>query len=226
MISKRLVATLTLSLALAAASFPRAASSQLPSASTAALGTANNYTALARGFSAIALNPAGLAMAGNPGFSLTFLPLQAQAGLNAIALADVAAFDGMKIPPTTKEEWLQSVTTECSIEIEMSGLVEVEMSSFGVCSFGVERANGTGGGDADIEPARSRPTGGTEAGGAGTSSGQARGGVAGHNLTPLPQATQEMGASRRRSGDPWASRPTLESGQGVADAGPSVEAGA
>ena len=37
----------------------------------------------------------------------------------------------------------------------MSGLVEVEMSSFGVCSFGVERANGTGGGDADIEPARS-----------------------------------------------------------------------
>lgn len=115
MISKQVVATLTLSLALAAASFPKAASGQLPSASTAALGTANNYTALARGFSAIALNPAGLAMPGNPGFSLTFLPLQAQAGLNAIALGDVAAFDGLKIPATTKEEWLQSVIAEGSL---------------------------------------------------------------------------------------------------------------
>ena len=69
MMSKRAVAALILSLALGAASFPGGASGQLPSPSTAVLGTANNYTALARGFTAIALNPAGLGMPGNPGFS-------------------------------------------------------------------------------------------------------------------------------------------------------------
>ena len=61
----------------------------------------------------------------------------------------------------------------CSIEIEMSGLVEIEMSSFGVCSFEVERTNGTGGGDADIEPARSSTSGSAAAG-----AGRARGGAA------------------------------------------------
>ena len=112
MMSKRQVPTLILSLALGAASFPSTASGQLPSASTAVLGTANNYTALARGFTAIAVNPAGLGMPGNPGFSLTFLPVQVQAGLNAISIGDIAAFDTLKIPVTTKEEWLQSVETE------------------------------------------------------------------------------------------------------------------
>ena len=72
MVSKQTAAAMILSLAIGAASFPRAASGQLPSASTAALATANNYSALARGFTAIALNPAGLAMPGNPGFSLSF----------------------------------------------------------------------------------------------------------------------------------------------------------
>ena len=117
MMSKRAVATLILSLALGAASFPGTASGQLPSASTAPLGTANNYSTLARGFTAIALNPAGLGMPGNPRFSLTFLPVQVQAGLNAISVADIAAFDELKIPVATKEEWLQSVITEGSLAL-------------------------------------------------------------------------------------------------------------
>ncbi len=70
MMSKQAVAAMILSLTVGAASFPRAVSGQLPSASTATLATANNYTALARGFTAIATNPAGLGMPGNPGFSL------------------------------------------------------------------------------------------------------------------------------------------------------------
>lgn len=115
MMSKRAVAALILFLASGAASFPGAAFGQLPSASTAVLGTANNYTALARGFTAIALNPAGLGMPGNPGFSLTFLPVQVKAGLNAISLADIAALEGMTIPVATKEEWLQSVINEGSL---------------------------------------------------------------------------------------------------------------
>ena len=127
MMSKRAVAALILSLALGAAVFPGGASGQLPSPSTAALGTANNYTALARGFTAIALNPAGLGMPGNPGFSLTFLPVQAQAGLNAISLADIAAFNGMKIPVATKEEWLRSVTDEGALTAQ-AGLAVTEMA--------------------------------------------------------------------------------------------------
>ncbi len=130
MMSKRQVATLILSLALGAASFPGTASGQLPSASTAVLGTANNYTALARGFTAIAVNPAGLGMPGNPGFSLTFLPVQVQAGLNAIRIADIAALDGMKIPVETKEEWLQSVITEGSLAVRSAfAVTELALSA-------------------------------------------------------------------------------------------------
>ena len=112
MMSKQTVAAMILFLALGAASFPRAAAGQLPSASTATLATANNYTALARGFTAIALNPAGLGMPGNPGFSLALLPVQARAGLNAISLSEIDSFGGQTLPAATKDEWLQSVITE------------------------------------------------------------------------------------------------------------------
>ena len=127
MMSKRAVATLILSLALGASSFPGTASGQLPSANTAVLGTANNYSALARGFTAISLNPAGLGMPGNPGFSLTFLPVQVQAGLNAIKVSDIAAFDEMKIPVETKEEWLQSVIDEGSLALR-AGVAVTELA--------------------------------------------------------------------------------------------------
>ena len=112
MMSKQAVATMILSLTLGAVSFPRAAAGQLPSASTATLATANNYTALARGFTAIASNPAGLAMPGNPGFSLALLPVQARVGLNAIRLDEIDALSGQTIPVSTKDTWLQSVTAE------------------------------------------------------------------------------------------------------------------
>lgn len=102
MMSKQAVATMILSLTLGAVSFPRAAAGQLPSASTATLATANNYTALARGFTAIASNPAGLAMPGNPGFSLALLPVQARVGLNAIRLDEIDALSGQTIPVSTK----------------------------------------------------------------------------------------------------------------------------
>ena len=107
--SNRTVAAMILSLTLGAASFPRAAAGQLPSASTATLATANNYTALARGFTAIALNPAGLGMPGNPGFSLALLPVQARVGLTAISLSEIDSFGGHALPRATKDAWLQSV---------------------------------------------------------------------------------------------------------------------
>jgi hypothetical protein len=39
----------------------------------------------------------------------------------------------------------------CSFEIEMSALVEIEMSSFGVCSIQVGWTTLSGGGDANVE---------------------------------------------------------------------------
>ena len=112
--SKKTVTAMILSLAIGAASFPGAASGQLPSASTAALATANNYTALARGFTAIALNPAGLAMPGNPGFSLSFpfFPIEAQAGLNALSLSDIAEYEALALPDSVRDAWLTSVIAE------------------------------------------------------------------------------------------------------------------
>ena len=112
MMSKQSVAGMTLSLMLGVVSSPNVVSGQLPSASTATLATANNYTALARGFTAIATNPAGLGMSDNPGFSLTFLPIQARAGLNAIKVSEINEVAGALIPTTTKERWLETVTTE------------------------------------------------------------------------------------------------------------------
>ena len=115
MMSWQAAAVMTLALALAAVSFPGAATGQLPSASTAPLATANNYTALARGFTAIALNPAGLGMPDNPGFSLVLPSAQLNVGLNAISISEINEFEGVLVPTTTKEAWLQSVQTEGSL---------------------------------------------------------------------------------------------------------------
>jgi len=116
MMSKQTTA-MTLVLALGAITFSDAASAQLTAASPAALATANNYTALARGFTAIALNPAGLAMPGNPGFSLTLLPVQARAGLSAMSLSDIATYDELLIPSAVREEWLQAAIADGGFDL-------------------------------------------------------------------------------------------------------------
>ncbi len=117
MISKQTAAAMIVALAAGALAFPHAASGQLTAASPSVLGTANNYTALARGFTAIALTPAGLGMPGNPGFSLTFLPLQARAGLSAMKLGEISELDNQKIPDSVKRQWLQSVIENDGFEL-------------------------------------------------------------------------------------------------------------
>ena len=117
MMSKQTTVAITLALASGVIAFPCAASGQIASASPSALATANNYTALARGYTAIALNPAGLAMPGNPGFSLTLLPLQAKAGLSAMTLGEIASYDDQRIPTAVRERWLQSVVEDDGLEL-------------------------------------------------------------------------------------------------------------
>ncbi len=146
MMSKRTTAAMTLALALGGLLGPQAASSQIMSASPAVLATANNYTALARGFAAIALNPAGLAMPGNPGFSLTLLPVQAQAGLSGMKLSEIATYDGQSIPAAVRQEWLTSVTEDGGFElrsgVSATGLaLSIGPVGLQISTVGAARAN-------------------------------------------------------------------------------------
>ena len=83
-------------------------SAQLTNASASTLALAGNHTASVRGFGAISVNPAGLGMPGS-GFSLAILPVQGRAGLAPVTLSDLAEFQGLLIPESTKRAWLDEI---------------------------------------------------------------------------------------------------------------------
>lgn len=99
-------------LALAPLAAARSAAAQLPSASGAALGVADNFTARARGYHAVAWNPAGLGLAGNPGFSLALLPVRGIAGLGPVTVSDLADYQGQFLSDDVKADWLQRITDD------------------------------------------------------------------------------------------------------------------
>ncbi len=98
--------TLALAVMLAAAG-PAAA--QLPSASSAGLGFADSYTAAARGYDAVALNPANLALSGNPDGSRAFCPVRALTGLGPVTLSDLAEYSGKMVPADVRTAWLDRI---------------------------------------------------------------------------------------------------------------------
>ena len=85
-------------------------SAQLPGASPAVLGTGDNYTALARGFTAISVNPAGLGMSDNPGFSLAIVPIQLRIGVDPLTLNNLKSAGDFVVSGTTKAYWLDQIT--------------------------------------------------------------------------------------------------------------------
>ena len=88
------------------------ADAQVASASAAAFGMGDNFTALARGYNAVAWNPAGLGMPGNPGFSLTVLSGRGIAGLDPVTLSDLKEYEGEVVPTAIKRQWLNSIIEE------------------------------------------------------------------------------------------------------------------
>lgn len=88
---------------------PADAAAQLPQASARALGMGYNMTASARGFAAVANNPAGLAHWESPGFSLAIPAVAVGSGVGPITLADIADYEGQLIPDAQKAAWLQTV---------------------------------------------------------------------------------------------------------------------
>ncbi|HUG40628.1 MAG TPA: DUF5723 family protein [Longimicrobiales bacterium] len=100
------------SAALALLAAPAAAPAQIGNPLPQSVAMGGNYIALARGFGAVAWNPAGLGMPDNPRFSLSLLPLTATAGLDPVTAADFAAYDGQIIPESVKREWLALIQGE------------------------------------------------------------------------------------------------------------------
>ena len=115
----------------------RAAGAQLPSASAPALGLADNYTALARGFNAVAWNPAMLGMPDNPKFSLGLLPLRGNAGLDPVTLGDLAEYDGQFIDDVVKQSWLDQIAESGAQKGSASGDLTYLAMSMGPTAFQV-----------------------------------------------------------------------------------------
>jgi hypothetical protein len=99
-------------LALLAAS-PVAVAQQL-NTSAAALGLDGNFIARARGYEAVAWNPANLGLSGNPRFSLTLLPIAASFTLDPVTLGDIKDAQDFKfpnvVPRATRQAWLDKIT--------------------------------------------------------------------------------------------------------------------
>jgi len=119
-----------------ALAIPRLGHGQLPSSSTKALGTANNYTALARGYSAVALNPANLALPGNPKFSLSLAPVQVKSGVGPIGLGSIADYEGKAIPTSTKLSWMRQI--EDAGGLTGSGGAQTSALAFNIHRFGFQ----------------------------------------------------------------------------------------
>jgi hypothetical protein len=96
-------------LALLLPALPTTAAGQVANPLPQATGVGGSYTALARGFSAVHWNPAGLGLADNPRASFTLAPLTAAAGLGPITPADFATYDGREIPYDTRAVWLDRI---------------------------------------------------------------------------------------------------------------------
>lgn len=132
-----------------AAALPRASAAQIPQASAAALGLGNNVTAAARGFAAVANNPAGLAHPGSPGFSLAIPAVGVQTGLGPIELSDLADWEGELLPAATKAEWLQRVVASGG----QTGALDVGVTAFALSAgpVGVQ-AGVIAGGETNLTP--------------------------------------------------------------------------
>ena len=114
----------------------RPSSGQLPGASPATLGTANNYTVLARGFAAIGLNPAGLGMAESSGFTFALLPVTIGQSLDPLTFSDLFNYEGVVVPTSVKEDWLQKIAAAGGQT--GSGVLEVTAFSGSWNNFGVQ----------------------------------------------------------------------------------------
>jgi len=82
------------------------ASGQLPNASPAAFAMGGNYTAMARGYEAVALNPANLAAPGRPFISFGALIQGGSFGLEPVDLTSFYKVRGTLVDSATRASWV------------------------------------------------------------------------------------------------------------------------
>ena len=104
----------------AVATTATAARAQLVSASASSLALADNYTALARGYNAVAWNPAGLGMPDNPIFSMSFAGRGA-GGTDPVSLGDLKQYGGVAVPSSVLAAWLSRVQQQGGQSLEADG---------------------------------------------------------------------------------------------------------
>jgi hypothetical protein len=111
-------------------------SGQLPGASPATLGTANNYMVLARGFAAVGLNPANLGSPQAPGFTLAIFPTTVSQSLDPLTLSDLKDYEGVVVPAAVREDWLQKISAAGGQTGR--GTLEITEFSFSWTNFGAQ----------------------------------------------------------------------------------------
>ena len=98
------------SLVLAGLLAPALLSAQLPDPSTRALGMGDAYTSLARGYEAVAWNPAMLAAWGRPAFTIGLPHASFEFGSNAFGFSDVRKYANAYLSDADKQALLNKIT--------------------------------------------------------------------------------------------------------------------
>jgi hypothetical protein len=119
-------------------------SAQIPDASGIALGLGDNYTALARGRNAVAWNPAGLGMPGNPGFSLSFIPLRGIGAIGPISPKDLKLVGDRALTDAEKQDWLERITAQGGQKGSLGA--DITYLSFNVGPLGLQLSSSITGG--------------------------------------------------------------------------------
>ena len=89
---------------------PAALAAQLPDPSTRALGMGEAYTALARGYEAVAWNPSLLAAAGRPGLTVGLPHLNVEVGSNTYGFSDFRKYANSFLDDATKQALYNKIT--------------------------------------------------------------------------------------------------------------------
>jgi hypothetical protein len=135
-----------LSAAVASAATASSAVAQLPAASAASFGMAGNYTASARGYEAVAFNPAGLAIGEQKAFGLSLLSASVNSGINPIKFSDIKTHEGQVISASTRESWLQQIGTGRQTGGTSAG---VSFAALNIRNFGAQ-VGVVGGGEVNL----------------------------------------------------------------------------
>lgn len=101
-------------LAFAALAIPAALPAQVSGNSARALGMGNAYTALARGWEAVAWNPAMLGRPGQPGVSIGLPQMTGEVGNNAFTVGDIRKYADQDLTDADKQYLLSRIRNDDS----------------------------------------------------------------------------------------------------------------